>query len=732
MSAFNTGTNGGFTIGVRYFMGGNTDGVYEDFIRILASSGAYIKISTIIGAKMQIEYKNPDGTDAINHSGYYLNWSGDNFIVRVSGTTMTIYYGEASATVTLTVAPQNLSVTELTLRRSIFQQFIGYQALFVYPHALSDAEIATFKTALTNGSGYPSGEFFGVGSLSSALQANGAPATENTHRVASWGGFQAVSGSYPLMWDGWMRCTTGTTESMTATSFGGGGGGGSGGGSGASAAIESSTLATYISGSASTSVALATEVRTAIKNLSGAAQATAKADYIAAMRTKEPSLKIAVPQTEFIAYIGTFSSVPPAIEAAPKPIDVILPSESNIVDISTASVDETKYTAIEMPLNTAMTVQDNGVTVGTLTYDGSTYTDGNGATYSVGNSIIFGTKKVTILGQGSALVQITNTYVPVEVNLNVQIDANGTLNILGSQFTAPANIVVASTLLPVDCLYDEAAELGLIEFWEPDNFNDIEAQLATTQKDSNNVDAYRVTAKKLALGLQNVLMGELDASAADPFNASKYASNAAGNRVMVGFGRLALMSYAHYIMGHVQATAAITNDRDFIRAMLSLKDSVNITSAAPTFVASDYKYEVGGAEAIGNYDASAAPWNISGSTSNANLAARLVAKLITNNPSSSKISDNVATSVANIVKQVIGQDASRATDEDNSKYNPENHGLLRFYPNDVIYVSIQLMSPEVTVGSGQQVSDTTLTQLYSNATGDKVYALKITLGPASV
>jgi hypothetical protein len=93
------------------------------------------------------------------------------------------------------------------------------------------------------------------------------------------------------------------------------------------------------------------------------------------------------------------------------------------------------------------------------------------------------------------------------------------------------------------------------------------------------------------------------------------------------------------------------------------------------------------------------------------------------------VSDGVATKVAYIVKQVIGQDASRATDEDNSKYLPENHGLLRFYPNDVIYVSINLLTPDVTVGAGQQVEDTTMEGLYTSATGDKKYTLKITLGP---
>jgi hypothetical protein len=436
------------------------------------------------------------------------------------------------------------------------------------------------------------------------------------------------------------------------------------------------------------------------------------------MRTKEPTLKIAVPQTDFATYIATFANVPAAISAAAKPIDVILSSASNIVDITTASVDETKYTAIEMPVNTTMTVQDNGSTVGTLTYDGSVYTDGNGATYGVGDSVIFGTKKVTILGQGSALVEITNTYKSIEINLNVEISANGTLNVLGYQPTPPSNIVIAATQLPVDALYDSSNGIALIEFWEPDNLDDIEAQLASTQT-LGGVEGYKITAKKLALGLQNVLIGELDAKSAEPFNAApKYGAAGAqnGNRVMTGFGRFALMAYAHYIMGHVQATAAITNDTDFMKGMLSL-NSDTLT---------DYKYAN-----VGNYDAAAEPWSTSGTASDANLAVRLVKALLDANTSSSLVSNGAANSVANIVDQVIGQDASRATDEDNNKYSPENHGLLRFYPDDIIYVSINLTTPVVNVGAGQLVSDSTLEDLYSNATGDKKYTLKITLGPAS-
>ena len=69
-------------------------------------------------------------------------------------------------------------------------------------------------------------------------------------------------------------------------------------------------------------------------------------------------------------------------------------------------------------------------------------------------------------------------------------------------------------------------------------------QLASS--DQVATDAYKLTAKRLALGLEKVLCGQLNASNALPF--SNYAS--ANDNQMVGFGRLALMAYAHYLLGH--------------------------------------------------------------------------------------------------------------------------------------------------------------------------------------
>lgn len=301
-------------------------------------------------------------------------------------------------------------------------------------------------------------------------------------------------------------------------------------------------------------------------------------------------------------------------------------------------------------------------------------------------------------------------YSPIEVNFNVEIDAEGQIQILSEAAPQVSNVVIADVKLPVDALYDEAAKKGLIEFWEDAAINDIVCQLAQTAL--TETDGYEVTAKKLVLGLQAVLTGKLDAKNSASVNAPPFVDyTAAADTKMVGFGRLALMAYAHYLLGHVQATAAITNDVEFIRAMESRDGSdAYLYTNAP------------------DYDPAVAPYNVAGSTTNANLAARLVKTLIAANAAPSNVSDGGIHTVANIVKQVIGQDANRAVNADNSKYSPEKHGLLKFFADDVIFINIKLANPTVTFGSfpaGQKVSETAIAARYAT---ENSYTIKITLG----
>jgi len=82
-------------------------------------------------------------------------------------------------------------------------------------------------------------------------------------------------------------------------------------------------------------------------------------------------------------------------------------------------------------------------------------------------------------------------------------------------------------------------------------------------------------------------------------------------------------------------------------------------------------------------------------------------------------------SLANIVAQVVGQDASRLMNEDNSERTINMHVPLRFIAGDVIYVNIKLVKPTIQVGIGQNVLRSDIEGKYNK---DENYTLKITLG----
>jgi hypothetical protein len=194
-------------------------------------------------------------------------------------------------------------------------------------------------------------------------------------------------------------------------------------------------------------------------------------------------------------------------------------------------------------------------------------------------------------------------------------------------------------------------------------------------------------------------------------------------------------------MGHQQATAAITNDKAFMMNMLSVENAAAEVSV---------DYDLANAAALSGKTKAAvdfaadpitADWrSLTGSAENADLARRLVGKLLDANLNASDVPivstvdttnpDAAASgSVAYIVDQVIGRDASRARGEDNNKYSPENHGLLKFIAGDVIYVNIKLMQPGVSVGgasSGQRVTASSLQSLYSSASAEN-YTIRIVL-----
>jgi hypothetical protein len=321
------------------------------------------------------------------------------------------------------------------------------------------------------------------------------------------------------------------------------------------------------------------------------------------------------------------------------------------------------------------------------------------------------------------------TPVPVEVNFNIEIEADSKIELFGETFTAPAGYIVAEHTLPVDALYDASANKGLIEVYEPVGAQgDIKCALAHTDSSSegglNLSGAYQVTAKKLAEGLAELLCDEFDCSGAAPFD--NYTTEVKYYKQR-DFGRVALGSFAHYLFGHVDATAAITNDVAFVHNMLSVTAGGADESAGGAAA----RYATWTKDVSADLEA----WSYASSPTDANLALRLVEAIVKKGKASndvtsttfleSAVSDcsGVADpSLANIVKQVIGQDSSRLNNADGSERTKDIRQLLRFYAGDVIYVNIKVKKPTVEV-TGTGSANAPANSLVS----ENSYPIKITL-----
>jgi hypothetical protein len=276
-------------------------------------------------------------------------------------------------------------------------------------------------------------------------------------------------------------------------------------------------------------------------------------------------------------------------------------------------------------------------------------------------------------------VTIADSHQPIIVNLRAAIDASAEVAVFGPSEERVSNVVWCDVSLNVAGLYD-GSQNAMFEFWEtaaePGAFN---AQIATGR------DASAV-ALTFAQSLAAVLQGGMDASAANPFQ--NYGQRAYDH--YDSFGDLALAYAAEGMFGHPSATAAITNDDEIINGFnsdTSASDGLNgETPTAPT-------------------------------QTNQALAHRLAHALLHS-------SGTVATQIA---RQVLGQDASRATNEDNSERKFDEKAALRFYENDVVYVAITLNNFVASVGSASGV----LAQQYSPVTPTaETYYLRIRLANA--
>jgi hypothetical protein len=293
--------------------------------------------------------------------------------------------------------------------------------------------------------------------------------------------------------------------------------------------------------------------------------------------------------------------------------------------------------------------------------------------------------------------------IPVKVNFNVTIDANSRIELFSEPFVIPQNIIVAERNLPVSALYDEGGQTGLLEVWEPsDAQGDIKTQLANTDSSGNGQGgpdlsgAYQVACKAFAQGLQAVLCDKFDCSGVTPFSITRYAGIEQYTKQR-DFGRVALAYFAHVLFGHVDATAAITNDVAFVQNMLS----INAAGADETADGPDNRAAAWTKSITDPVES----WDASGNENDANLALRLVEAVVAKGKNTdgsfkiSSVSTATSDSLANIVKQVIGQDSSRLNNVDGSERTRNQHQLLRFYPDDIIYMNINVQPPTVEVAN---------------------------------
>jgi hypothetical protein len=256
----------------------------------------------------------------------------------------------------------------------------------------------------------------------------------------------------------------------------------------------------------------------------------------------------------------------------------------------------------------------------------------------------------------------------VEVVFDVTIDASGTVSVFSYPKEAVANVIVAETTLPSAVLYTDASA-ALIKFrgWSgAGNVEDISGIRHTP---------FLASGVTNNASLSSVINGAFDCSGAKPFDGYK-ATNVSEYYRYSSFGAAMLGAYAHYLFGHVQATAAIDNDQAFVSDMNS--------------------------ESAGK----------------AQIATRLLAAL-------DALTPEKATSVA---KQVIGQDAERARNVDNDLNNPDGYQMLQFIAQDIIYVKVKLAAPVVTVTANRATQlGEPLAAAYNPSTADATYMMKITL-----
>lgn len=270
-----------------------------------------------------------------------------------------------------------------------------------------------------------------------------------------------------------------------------------------------------------------------------------------------------------------------------------------------------------------------------------------------------GNPEPTAPGPGNTLVSTNSAAIPdntgrkqVKVDLIANIDVTGNVKVFSTEGTTMYDVVVCDVAIPHTALYGDASN-GVLEFVEDSNVRGTilgavsSADGVSTLQTLNGFGAFRAP---LAGSIQTAVCATggspIDASGASPFK-----DYPAAYQQFSSFGELVLGVYAHYLFGHVAATAAIANDDALVGY-------------------------INGADA-----------------SSAQIGINLVNAL-------EQLSDGDAT---NIVRQVLSQDPNRALNRDNNQISPDEHQALEFCTGDIIYLTIRVAAPTVSTsdpGSG--------------------------------
>lgn len=352
-----------------------------------------------------------------------------------------------------------------------------------------------------------------------------------------------------------------------------------------------------------------------------------------------------------------------------------------------------------------------------------------------------------VLAADDSVIQVLTDASGVPLRVTLDASGNPTVSSTGSYL-----VTLDSNNAPIEAV-DTYAASSLLEFWEPsDNPNNVTVKLASTgnadsllSNDFTDVDgsgtvSYVKHSRLLAKGLHRTLCDSFDCHGTAPW--SGY-SDAAYFKPS-DFGHVVLGKFAHELFGHVDATAAISNDKALLAAVL---DATTDASGIAALVGDDasVRYGVWTKDSEVVVDGSGVhTWvNLSASPSSNDLARQLVGKVLAKGLDASAVelvsssfldasgnsqTESGSAELAYIARQVLLQDPKRIVDSDNSERTRNVHQPLIFIEGDVIYVKINVVQPSVSYGAGFNSTENLLSQYAKPSLTTTEYALKITLG----